>query len=335
MSFKDIKGQERAIKILQGYIEQSRLSGGYLFVGPEGVGKKLAARELAKMVNCLEGGIDPSTALRVNGERSRAIEACEGCASCNKIENNQHPDVHIIAEGSGDIKIELIRQLQKTINLRPYEGKTKVFIIDNAHRLTAEASNAMLKILEEPPKNSLIILISDKPNLLFKTIISRCKILRFSAFVRKKLEELLKKDYDLSNNAAHFLAYFSEGRLGCALRLKERDFLKEKNRVIDEFVFSRTSGLEGVPLQKKDTVRQSLNILAAWFRDIYLIKIGMPHREVINFDRKDDLLRKMNDFSCLDLNEILYSISDSISYLDQNINTKLLLYNLEAQLWKR
>lgn len=332
MSFKDIKGQDKPINILKGYIEQSRLGGSYLFTGPEGVGKKMVAKTLAKAVNCLEDSGD----------------ACDKCASCKKIENNQHPDVHIIdsssppaidasagkviAGESQEIKIEYIRKLQRDISLRPYEGKINVFIIDNAHRLTAEASNALLKILEEPPRNSLIILISDKPALIFKTIISRCKILKFLPLKRAELCEIFKKEYRFDNNYSHFLAYFSEGRLGRALRFKDTDILAEKNRIIDRLAIEGKPGWDALSAQNKEGVRSYLNILATWFRDIYLIKIGMPYAEIINFDRKDDLLKCMSHFSFSDLDEILDSISDSILYLEQNINIKLLLYDLMALL---
>ena len=318
MSFKDIRGQDRAINILSGHIEHSRLAGTYLFIGPEGVGKKLAARTLAKAVNCLQG--EPYS--------------CDSCVSCAKIENNQHPDVHIIASGDAEIKIEQVRQLQKAISLRPYEGKKKVFIIDNAHRLTPEASNALLKILEEPPGESLIILISDKRALLLKTIISRCRILRFSALGREQLQEILKKEYKLDNNTAHYLAYSSEGSLGAALGLKDTPIIVEKNRVIDKFLLSRQPGFDNLPMQNREQVRGYLNILAAWFRDMYLVKIGMPHSEIINFDRRDDLLKVMSHFSFLDLNEILDSIADSLLRLEQNINIRLLLSNLGGCLWR-
>jgi DNA polymerase-3 subunit delta' len=299
-------------------MEQSCLAGGYLFVGPEGVGKKMTAKTLAKAVNCQE----------------LTSDSCDSCVSCVKIENNRHPDVHIIEEGGAEIKIEYIRQLQKDISLKPYEAKTKVFIIDNAHRFTAEASNATLKILEEPPDNSLIILITDKPSRLFKTIISRCKILKFSPIKREGLALLLKKDYGLDNNTSHFLAYFSEGRLGRAMRLKDTDILIDKNRIIDKLALAHKLDLDNLAIKEREDVRGYLNILASWFRDIYLIKIGLPHSEIINFDRKDDLLRMTSRFSFLDLNAILDSISNCFLFLEQNINTKLLLYNLGVQLWK-
>ncbi|OGX18874.1 MAG: DNA polymerase III subunit delta', partial [Omnitrophica WOR_2 bacterium RBG_13_44_8b] len=246
MSFKNIRGQDKAINILKNYIAQSRLLGSYILTGPEGVGKQLVALNLAKTLNCQDNGAEP----------------CDACASCQKIDKNQHPDVHVIACADSQIQIEYIRQLQSRSSLKPYEGRVKVFIINDAHRLTAEASNALLKILEEPPKNTLIILITDKLNLLFKTIISRCKILRFSPLIRTELQEIISRDYGVDKASAHFLAYFSEGRLGCALRLKDTDILREKNRVIDAFGQSLTKTYENLNIQGKPEIRQNLNILA-------------------------------------------------------------------------
>ena len=235
-------------------------------------------------------------------------------------------------EESDSIKIEYIRQLQKEINLKPYAGEKKVFIIDNAHRLTAEASNALLKILEEPPPESLIILISSKMALLFKTIISRCKMMKFYPLQRTKLEEILKKDFHLEDNPAHFLAYFCEGRIGRALKLKEIDILKEKNRVINAFTLVRRPAQDKFSIESRNDMRGQLNILASWFRDMYLIKIGAPYRELINLDRKEELLRSMQRYTLGDLYEIFNSLSQTLLCLEENINIKLLLSNLREDI---
>ncbi len=349
MSFKDIKGQDSAIDRLRSYLNSSSQSGAYLFEGEEGVGKYLTAKTFAKALNCL----------------NKEDDACDSCLPCLKIDKGQHPDIHLIPFGkspgfnpgmngdflkaggspgfktggaplgTGDsdaIKIESIRQLKKDIGLKAYEAKEKVFIINDAHNLTPEAANALLKILEEPPPDSSIILVSSKPALIFKTIISRCRIVRFYPFKRQQLEALLKKDYGFDDTLAHFLAYFSEGRMGFALRLKDTQILSEKNRVIDEFGVLRRAAADNPQKQNKQDLRVQLNILARWFRDIYLLKIGMPHSEIINLDRKTELLSLMNRYTLFDLEEIINRISDSLMYLEQNINVKLLVSNLREDI---
>ncbi|MDI6758477.1 MAG: DNA polymerase III subunit delta' C-terminal domain-containing protein [Candidatus Omnitrophota bacterium] len=314
MSFQNIKGQDKTLELLKEYIKKDNLQGGYLFTGPEGVGKKITAKETAKVINCMEV----------------AFDACDTCISCKKINKGTHPDVHIFEEEDSEIKIEYIRQLKKEMWLKPYEAKKKVFIIDNSHRLNYSSSSALLKILEEPSSDTLIILVSSKPSLLFRTIVSRCKTLKFSAFKRAELEGILKNDYQLDDARAHFLAYFSEGRLGFALRLKEANIFKKRDETIDKFCFFSGRRPQDLFAENKEEAAVSLNILVSWFRDIYMIKAGLPQQELINLDRAQDLLKTMNRFSYLQLNEILNTVSSSALYLEQNINLKLLFSNL----WK-
>jgi DNA polymerase III subunit delta' len=316
MSFKNIKGNLRALELLKAGILQDTLSGAYIFSGPEGIGKMLAAKTLAKALNCQENDGD----------------ACGVCSSCSRIDKGLHPDISTIDSEGSEIKIEYIRQLQREISLRPYEARKKVFIINNAHNLNSDSSNAFLKTLEEPPKNSLIILITSKPGLLFKTILSRSKTIRFYPLKRRELEDVLRDNYGLDIQISHFLAYFSEGSIGKALYLKDRDILKEKNRIIDA-LFSGGVGSPGnYQENKREDIRGMLDILASWFRDIYLVKSGMLENEMIHLDRKNDILDMVNRYSFAELDKAVSAISNSLLYLGQNVNTKLLLANLQLTL---
>ncbi|MBL7069914.1 MAG: DNA polymerase III subunit delta' [Candidatus Omnitrophica bacterium] len=315
MSFKDIRGHDRLIAILKKYMQSQRIPSAFLFLGPEGIGKGLVARALAGALNCTE-------------ETSRP---CGRCPSCLKIERNQHPDFFILGasddKNNGDtpaIKIEQIRQLQNRISLKAYEAKFKAVIIENAHNLTAESSNALLKVLEEPPPDTVFMIISSKPALLFKTIISRCQILRFSALPPAELEIILKKDYGLNTQEAHFLAFFCEGRLGSALKHRDDGLFRQKNTIIDSF----RSGDKPLPdyLEDKDTIRLSFSLLAGWLRDLYLLKSGAAGNQgLINLDQKERLSEAIRRYRFSDLDEALRQVSNSSLYLEQNVNSKLLL----------
>jgi len=318
MRFSDILGHEKPLNIINAYMESSRFSGGYIFSGPEGIGKKTVAKIIAQKLNCT----------------AQSDRPCGNCSSCLKMEKLQHPDLHIIESESSQIKIEDIRSLQKEANFRPYEGVMKVFIIDDAHRFNPEAANSLLKVLEEPPKDSLIILITHKPQNIFKTILSRCKVIRFSPLAIAALEEVLVKDYLVDRLLAHFLSFYCEGRIGVALRLKDSKILEEKNRVFDSFTLSGRQLDRNLKTHNKEQLRSYLNILASWFRDIYLLKVGISDKELIHLDRQNDLLKLKNEFSFKQLDSMMATISESMLYLEKNINSKLLLHNLGAQLWK-
>ncbi len=318
MRFNDILGHEKPLNIINAYIEKSCFSGGYIFSGPEGIGKKTVAKIIAQKLNC--------TAL--------SQKPCGNCSSCLKMEKLQHPDLCIIESDTSQIKIENIRSLQRQASFRPYEGVMKVFIIDDAHRLNPESANSLLKILEEPPADSLIILVTHKPQRIFKTILSRCRVIRFSPLAVAALEDILIKNYFVERLFAHFLSFYSEGRLGLALRLKDSGVFEEKNRIFDYFVLSGKAFDHNLTGQSKEQLHSFLNILASWFRDVYLLKAGLPDRELIHLDRKNDLLKLKLEFSFKYLDGVLTAISESLFYLESNINSKLLLHNLGAQLWK-
>ncbi|MCX5712421.1 MAG: DNA polymerase III subunit delta' [Candidatus Omnitrophica bacterium] len=320
MPFKDIKGQKRPIELLQGYLKTGQIPGAFLFCGQEGIGKNLAAINFAQALNCLESNMD----------------ACGNCSSCVKISKKDHPDIHeVSAQESEEIKIDQVRELKRSINLRPYEARKKVFIINDAHRLNPESSNALLKVLEEPPGNSLIILITAKPQLLFKTIMSRCQVIRFYPLSRDNLKDILVKDYSVPAKDAHYLSFYCEGRLGSALKLKSADALVFKNSVIDGFIYSGdTSCIDSLAKEERKEIAWQINILAGWFRDVYFAKIGMPADSLINLDRQDMIHREAERYSQIEINEIMSTLTRSLGYLERNIGTKLLLSNLRIEIWK-
>lgn len=188
MSFKAIAGHHKAIKMLRKQIDNNRVPGGYLFVGPHGVGKLTAALSFASALNCASGGDD-------------------ACNICRRIQGKNFPDVQIIdydwqmnMEGKEEerkrktLGIKTILKLQYYVSLKPMEGMWKIFIIDRAHTMTPEASNCFLKILEEPPDQTVFILIADNESQILPTIRSRCQLIRFGYLNKKDFNLIIKKN---------------------------------------------------------------------------------------------------------------------------------------------
>lgn len=316
MAFQDIKGQLNAVNILQRFLTADKSDGGFLFLGPEGVGKKLTAKIFAKALNCL----------------NLTNDSCDTCISCRKIDKGIHPDVHIYDFSDDEIKIEQIRSLQEEISFKPYEGKKKVFIINNAHNLNFISSNAFLKTLEEPPKDTIIILITDKQNLLLDTIISRCRRIKFYGLSQEVMEKILQADGSLDSNQLKFISFFSQGRIGNALALKGNDCFEEKNKIIDAFFSKHDFENKVLFIKERQDLKFSINILLNFFRDIYLLKTGVSVDNLINIDRKEMLLEYSSLYSYEKLDEILNVLSDSIVYIEQSVNIKLVLSNIGVSL---
>jgi DNA polymerase-3 subunit delta' len=188
--------------------------------------------------------------------------------------------------------------------------------------------------LEEPAQDSLIILISDKPGLLFNTIRSRCRAVKFSPLKRAELEELLAGEHEINREEAHFLAYFSEGSLGRALKLHDAGIFERKNSSIDAFSSAGRRNFDGISLQKREEARVLFNVLAAWFRDIYLKKGGGKDSEMINIDRLAQISQEAGRMTFEQLNSVLDSLAQSLRRVEQNINLRLLLYQAGLDIWK-
>ena len=170
MALREIIGQDRAVKILLRSIQRARIPSSYLFAGEAGIGKKFTAINFAKAVNCLT---PPSPPLTKGGDGG-VFDACDECYSCRKINAGVHPDFLIISPDAGQIRIEEIRAINDILSYKAFEGRMKVIIVDEAETMNPYAANAFLKNLEQPPEDSLIILISSNPDRMLDTIKSRC-----------------------------------------------------------------------------------------------------------------------------------------------------------------
>ena len=311
--------QELAEKLIKSAWENKKLASAYLFFGPSGTGRLFMARRLAKTVNC----------------QAHSYPPCLVCPSCKRIENDNHPDVHYFGkENSSFIKIEQIHQMQREINLSPFEARCKVFIILNAEDLTPEAANSLLKILEEPPADSLIILIASDLRRIFPTIISRCQKIRFNPGDPREVENILNREYQIDPALSHFLAFAFEGRLGEALKFKDHNILSEKNQIIRYFITNPDLLFNKFDFKDKERLSWILRILIICVRDIYLLKVGATKSELINQDISNQLFALTKNFSFTELDRILTELTNNLENVRQNINPRLLIDNLRM-LWRK
>lgn len=205
MSFASVRDQDVPVRLLTHILRSGRVPNGMLFWGPEGVGKRMAAVELAKAINCAESN---------DG-------ACGVCLSCRKIAHGNHPDVKLIAPSGKTriIKKETVDSVTELSAYRPFEGEWRVFIFDDAHRMNEAAQNHFLKTLEEPPSKTLFILVTPAHGMLLPTIRSRCQQVRFGALRPETVAALLREGHDLSEDTAMALASISQGQMSRALGL--------------------------------------------------------------------------------------------------------------------
>lgn len=308
MSFSEIKGQDKAIKFLKVAIKNNRLSHAYIFAGPQGSGRSLLARNFAKAVNCEDLENAP----------------CDSCLSCKKIDKDIHPDVKWIRkdEKSRQIKIGQIRELESQIILKPYEGKYKVFIIVEAELMNIEAANSFLKTLEEPPQNSLLILIVERPKDLLPTIASRCQMVRVRPLEIDELKSILVNEYGISRERAEFLSRVSEGRPGKAISY-EYDILEWKNSVLEEF--SDDECVEDYAGADRDELSKKLNVLVSWYRDLLVYKAIQDESLLINVDRIDGIKEGAASYKIDELMRIFESIVNAKEGIENNVNPKLAL----------
>jgi len=300
--------------------QRARLAHAYLFVGPQGIGKGETALGVAKLINC---------------EMTDSHESfCNKCSNCLKIEAGNHPDIHVIEGGVGEsIKIDQIRALLAQVKLRPFQADRKVFIIRNIENLTLESSHALLKTLEEPTANSLLLLTVSVKEKVLSTIRSRCHGIPFLPPSREILVNRLIKDYAETQEEAHFLAYFAEGCLGKAQKLKKNKIGAQTHEVIDRFILAGESEdfLKKI-LADKIKTKGFLDILLSWMRDSLLMKAGVEDHRLIHIGRLNDLRKFTKRFSFEEIRDLYDEGVKTTRLFMDNLNVKISLLIIKEKL---
>ncbi len=310
MPFAGIIGQESAIAVLRRSLKQGKVAQAYLFDGIGGCGKKTAALAFVEAVFC---GKD---------------EGCGLCSSCRKIAALQHPDLHLVEPDGTFIKIDQIRGLQRELAYRPFEAPKKACIIDAADRLNPAAGNALLKTLEEPPGDALMILVTDHIGGMLPTIISRCQRLHFSALSQAAIEEFLRRNGS-SEEESRIAASLAGGSLSKAMEKSGEGALTERTSFL-ETAFSLTLG-DIAPLfaaaealaADKEKALEMLELLLIFLRDMLLLKGG--NGEIVNHDLLPLVERQAARISPERTMERIRQVVQTRQAIQRNVNARLAL----------
>ena len=325
MSFKEVIGQDSAISLLKAAYRQNRISHAYVFVGLDGTGKKKTALNFAKLLVC---------------ELPEKEEPCDRCSSCLKVNALNHPDIQWVSPEGQFIKIDTIREACRRLNLVGFESNRKVLIILGAQSLNEESSNALLKTLEEPTAHTVILLITDTLKSILPTIASRCQRIIFSPLKEELIQSVLSHQWGTPPEETVYLARISGGSLGKALLYHKEGLFTRKNRMISD-ILDKDYPLENfVEMSLRDRSERSaqihevLCVLSSWFRDLLLAKILKEPKNLINIDRKDDIMRCSGTFSFAEIEQRIQAIAETMKDVERNINMRISLTHLRVELWK-
>lgn len=353
----DIIGQERPVQILSRAIEHDRLAHAYLFTGPEGVGKSALAFWTAQSILCEQQQDRP----------------CGNCGNCHRVATFSHPDVRLIFPApksmsvdderdildrlarnlygdkqSGDnpvISIDRIRELRRITKIKP-TGKYRIIVLSDADRMTMEASNSLLKILEEPPESTYLILTSARPNTLLPTILSRCQEIRFGLLPESEIQEQLITKHDLDPERARLISRIAQGSYGHALNWLDHDVQTLREEALEALRSCFKDPLSQITLieklvqtHDKQTLNRLLGLIQIWLRDALLLRQSdggndeQIEYQIVNIDQLDTLIRFVKVFDHIDFDALFTELDTAKTRIQRNVNIQLiftvLLLNLK------
>ncbi len=330
--FGNILGNDHLKKTLLRLRAGGRMPNAMLFAGPDGVGKRLFAIDLARSFVCRSDGDDVACGVCPSCVRAGefAFPKPDARDDFKKIISSNHPDVGTVVAATRTIAVDAIRDLEAEAHFRPYEGNARTFIIDDADKMNDAASNALLKTLEEPAPTTHLILISSRPETLLPTIRSRCQTFRFAPVATAEIEALLVERKDVIKADARLLAKMSQGSVGAALDLDPSDLRNRRLELID-VLYDALISRNRVSLlrasermneaKNKEFFEHDLSILESLIHDVWSIRTGQEGTHIVNEDLTDKLSILAD--KAADLPSLLTSIQTIRENLIVNINRKV------------
>lgn len=307
----EVLGQEFITDAFKKAFNNNKVSHAYIITGPDGIGKSIMAMFMASTILC-KGKNKP----------------CTKCDACIKITHENHPDVKMISLKGKSIGVDNIRDLIDEIYTKPYEGDKKVVIIKNSDSITVQGQNAILKTLEEPSKDTTIIMLAENINAILQTIQSRCQILRLGRIPKDKIKDYLLGQ-GVDERKAATAANLSDGIVGNGLKILDEKFIKLRREVIDkaiELVGSNTLEiLKSVDffISNKEKIDTVFDILTTWYRDIIMLKLLKDRNLLMNIDYYDLLVEESQKLSYNRLDSIINIINSSREKIKENVNYQL------------
>ena len=312
-SFSEIVGHEQIKEHMQAAIRDKKPFHAYLFQGEEGVGKEALARTFAAGLQCQSESTD---------------KPCKECVSCRQMESGNQPDVIWVTREKASLGVDEIReQLCNTMDIKPFSSPYKIYLVPEAEKMTEAAQNALLKTIEEPPEYGIVILMTSNISALLPTIQSRCLTMEFRPLSTAVVESYVKEHCQVPDYQARASAAFAQGNLGKAMRYaKSEDFIERKDHIIsllrhvEQMDLSEMLAVIKDLGTRKDEVRDSIDLMVLWYRDVLLFKATKDINQLLFQDEASYISREASHRSYEKIEEILQAFEKAKVRLRANVN---------------